>query len=115
MERFVAELADHGFTEKELFGMRLAVEEAVVNAVKHGNGYDPRKKVRVQYSVTPQQVLVAVEDEGPGFNPEEVPNPLEAENLERPSGRGLFLMRCYMTWVQYNQRGNAVTMCKNRC
>jgi serine/threonine-protein kinase RsbW len=114
MQQFVADLAAAGFTEKEAFGIRLAVEEAVINGIKHGNANDPQKQVRIQYSVTPQQVLVSIEDEGPGFNPDAVPNPLAIENLERPSGRGVFLMRCYMTWVQFNQRGNAVTMCKKK-
>jgi serine/threonine-protein kinase RsbW len=114
IERFVADLATAGFGEREIFGMRLAVEEAVINGIKHGHGGDPSKQVRIQYSVTPEQVLVAIEDEGPGFNPDAVPNPLAAENLERPSGRGVFLMRCYMTWVQFSERGNAVTMCKKR-
>ena len=60
--------------------------------------------------MTPDSVLAEVEDEGPGFKPEEVPDPLALENLERSSGRGLFLMRSYMTWVRHNERGNEVTM-----
>jgi serine/threonine-protein kinase RsbW len=114
IECFVADLAAAGFSEKEVFGIRLSVEEAVINGIKHGNGGDPSKQVRIEYSVSPQQVLVSIEDEGPGFNPEAVPDPLAAENLERPSGRGVFLMRCYMTWVQFNECGNRVTMRKNK-
>jgi len=114
IERFLADLAVAGFTDRDIFGMRLAVEEAVVNGIKHGNASDPNKQVCIQYSVTPQQVLVSIEDEGNGFDPDAVPNPLAFENLERPSGRGVFLMRCYMTWVQFNPRGNGVTMCKKR-
>jgi serine/threonine-protein kinase RsbW len=113
-EQFAADLATAGFPEKEIFGMRLAFEEALVNGIRHGNGGDPSKQVRVQYGVTPQQVLVSIEDEGPGFNPDAIPDPLAEENLDRPGGRGVYLMRCYMTWVQYNDRGNAVTMCKKR-
>jgi serine/threonine-protein kinase RsbW len=112
VERFVSELAEAGFCERDIFGMRLAVEEAIVNGIKHGHCGDPSKQVRLRYAVTRHQVLVAIEDEGPGFDPDAVPDPLSAENLERPSGRGVFLMRCYMTSVQYNVRGNAVVMCK---
>jgi serine/threonine-protein kinase RsbW len=114
IERFLTDLAAAGFSEKEIFAIRLSVEEAVINGLKHGNGGDETKEVRIDYKVTPQEVLVSIEDEGRGFNPDAVPNPLAAENLERPSGRGVFLMRCYMTWVQFNDRGNRVTMCKTR-
>jgi serine/threonine-protein kinase RsbW len=99
---------------RDAFAMRLALEEALVNAVKHGNGNDPAKSVRVSYRVTAQRVLTEVEDEGPGFDPGEVPDPTAPENLERSSGRGLFLMRSYMTWIRYNERGNRVALCKER-
>jgi serine/threonine-protein kinase RsbW len=113
-EQFAADLAKAGFSDKEAFGMRLAVEEAVVNGIKHGNGCDPRKQVHIQYRVSPEQILLMIEDEGPGFKPDELPDPRSDECLERPCGRGVFLMRHYMTWVQFNQRGNGVTMCKKR-
>jgi serine/threonine-protein kinase RsbW len=113
-EQFAAELVQAGFSDKEVFGLRLAVEEAVVNGIKHGNGGDPGKQVRVHYHVRPEQVLLMIEDEGPGFKPDELPDPRSDECLERPCGRGVFLMRFYMTWVQFNERGNSVTMCKKR-
>src|SRR5262249_47092972 len=81
-----AAMAAAGYTDKDVFGMRLALEEAIVNAVKHGHQGDATKEVQVRYRVTPQQVLVEVEDQGPGFDPSEVPDPLAPENLERPSG-----------------------------
>jgi serine/threonine-protein kinase RsbW len=114
IEGFMADLSAAGFSDKEVFGIRLSVEEAVINGIKHGNAGDQSKQVRIEYSVSSQQVLVSVEDEGFGFNPDAVPDPLAAENLERPCGRGVFLMRCYMTWVHFNERGNAVTMCKKK-
>jgi serine/threonine-protein kinase RsbW len=114
IEPFVADLAAAGFSEKEVFGIRLSVEEAIINGIKHGNAGDQSKQVRIEYNVSPQQVVVSIEDEGTGFNPDSVPDPLAAENLERPCGRGVFLMRCYMTWVQFNERGNAVKMCKKK-
>ncbi len=103
-----------GFGERELFGIRLALEEAIVNAVKHGNRNDPSKTVRVRYQVSETEFLVEVHDEGPGFDPESIADPLAPENLERPGGRGVFLMRNYMTWVSFNERGNCVTMGRRR-
>src|SRR5262249_33198506 len=102
------------YSPRDIFGLHLAVEEAVSNAVKHGHRNRPNQPVWVRYQVTPDQVLVEVEDQGPGFDPEQVPDPREPSNLERCSGRGLFLMRHYSTWVQYNERGNRVTLCKRR-
>jgi serine/threonine-protein kinase RsbW len=102
------------FPKKDLFGVRLAVEEALVNAVKHGNRGDPAKEARLRFHVNPEFALIEVEDEGAGFDPAQVPDPLAPENLERPSGRGLFLIRKYMTWMRHNERGNCVTMCKHR-
>jgi len=100
------------FTDKEVFGIRLALEEALVNAVKHGNKQDPTKTVHVRFQITSQHFLIEIRDEGRGFDPEAVPDPLDPENLERPGGRGVFLMRHYMSWVQYNETGNCVTLCK---
>jgi serine/threonine-protein kinase RsbW len=107
-------LTPHGYAERALFGIRLALEEAIVNAVRHGNRNDPAKSVRIRYQLNDQQFLIEIHDEGPGFDPEAVPDPLAPENLERPGGRGVFLMRHYMTWVSYNERGNCVTMCHRR-
>jgi serine/threonine-protein kinase RsbW len=114
ISRLLAELQPIGFNEKELFGIRLALEEALVNAVKHGNRQDPAKSVRVRYQITNREFLIEIEDEGRGFDPEAVPDPLNPDNLERPGGRGVFLMRHYMSWVQYNEIGNCVTLCKVR-
>jgi serine/threonine-protein kinase RsbW len=99
-----------GYTERELFGLRMALEEAVVNALKHGHRFDPAKKVRVRCRVDAAEVLAEVEDEGPGFYPGGVADPLADENLDRDCGRGLMLMRHYMSEVRYNDRGNCVTM-----
>jgi serine/threonine-protein kinase RsbW len=103
-----------GFTDKEQFAVRLSLEEAIVNAVKHGNDNDPRKQVTVTSEVTPRECSLRIEDEGPGFNPERIPDPLAPENLEQPGGRGVFLMRHYMTRVSFNERGNVVMLVKVR-
>jgi serine/threonine-protein kinase RsbW len=104
----------HQFAEREVFGIRLAVEEALVNAIKHGNQMDASRKVRVAFQVSWEKFEVLIADEGEGFDPCEVPDPTAPENLERPCGRGIMLMRHYMTTVTYNQRGNVVSMSKLR-
>jgi serine/threonine-protein kinase RsbW len=108
----LAECEKHHFTQDDIFAIKLALEEALVNAVKHGNGMDPTKMVRVQFHVTDQRADIAIEDEGHGFNPAELPDPLADENLERCCGRGILLMRAYMSSVVFNPAGNKVTMTK---
>lgn len=107
-----AALAAAAFGERDVFAVRLALTEALVNAIKHGNRLDPTKKVHIRYCVTPDRIDIRVADEGPGFCPEAVPDPTAPENLERPCGRGLLLMRHYMTEVNYTDSGRAVQMCK---
>jgi serine/threonine-protein kinase RsbW len=107
-------LAAAGFPDRDRFSVRLALEEAIVNAIKHGHQGDPNKEVRVAYAVAGCEFWVTVEDEGPGFKPDELPDPLAPENLERSCGRGVFLIGHYMTHVEYNERGNRVTMSKRR-
>ena len=114
LERLAAALAGVGYPTRDVFSVRLAVEEAIVNALKHGHQGDSSKEVRVASLVRPQQVLLVIEDEGLGFEPDELPDPLAPENLERACGRGVFLMRHYVTWVRFNDRGNCVTLCKRR-
>lgn len=107
-------LKTHLFGERDVFSIRLALEEAIVNAMKHGNQMDRAKKVRVAYHVSVERFDVLVADEGPGFDPADLPDPTAVENLERPCGRGVMLMRHYMTAVAYNDRGNSVSMSKLR-
>lgn len=99
-------------TEQEIFSVRLALEEALVNAIKHGNQMDRAKKVFIRHRMVDDRLEVQITDEGPGFDPADVPDPTDIENLDRPCGRGLMLMRHYMTQVDYNERGNSVSMMK---
>jgi serine/threonine-protein kinase RsbW len=108
-------LKDHQFSPHDVFSIKLALEEALVNAIKHGNQMDRSKAVRVAYRITADRFDVWVSDEGRGFDPDDVPDCTAAENLERPSGRGLMLMRHYMNEVDYNATGNVVYMSKRRC
>jgi serine/threonine-protein kinase RsbW len=111
-ERIEQLLQERQAHDHDIFSIRLALEEALVNAIKHGNQMDRAKKVQVSYRLLADRFEVAIVDEGEGFDPNDVPDPTAIENLERPCGRGLMLMRHYMSEVQYNARGNAVTMSK---
>jgi len=102
----------HRYSERDVFSIKLALEEALVNAIKHGNQMDRTKQVRISYSVEPDRFEVHITDEGSGFDPEDVPDPTAVENLERPCGRGLMLMRHYMSEVVFHPPGNSVRMCK---
>jgi serine/threonine-protein kinase RsbW len=107
-------LKSHGFDERDIFAIKLALEEALVNAIKHGNRMDRTKKISISYRICSDKFEIRIIDEGKGFNPKDVPDPLAAENLERPCGRGLLLMRHYMTEVVYDPPGNRLFMTKIR-
>lgn len=112
-ERIVQLCKAAGFPEKDLFAIRLCYEEAVTNALIHGNKRDPNKAVTVTVELQPDQVRLRVEDEGPGFDPSLVPDPTAPENLARPSGRGLLLMRHYMD-LRVHPPGNIVELVRVR-
>jgi serine/threonine-protein kinase RsbW len=93
----------------------LAVREGVANAIKHGNLENPDKRVEVECILTESQVIVRIEDEGDGFDPTDLPDPLKAENLLKPSGRGIFFMNQFMDEINYtfgSDGGTIVTMKK---
>src|SRR5437016_9153244 len=98
-------LRDGRFTDHDIFAIKLALEEALVNAIKHGNQLDRAKTVRVAFRVARDRFDVQITDEGVGFDPSDVPDPTAPENLERPCGRGLLLMRHYMSEVYYADQG----------
>ncbi len=112
-ERIIASMQEFGFSGRDLFVMRLAIEEAVVNAIKHGNKRDPNKRVFVRCQVDPQRVWLQIEDEGDGFVLSDVPDPTAEENLDKPSGRGIRLMESFLTSIAYNDKGNCVTLVKH--
>lgn len=103
-----------GYTDHDVFAIKLALEEALVNAIKHGNGMDPDKSVHVRYRIAPDRFDVRIADEGPGFDPAGVPDPTDPDFIERPCGRGLLLIRGFMSSVEYHGCGNVVTMSKVR-
>jgi len=113
-ERIIQHLEELRYDERDLFGIRLAIEEALVNAIKHGNQMDPTKTVRIICRIDARKVRIEIEDQGEGFQPEEVPDPTADENLERPCGRGIMLMRAFMSSIVYNEAGNRVVLEKHR-
>ncbi len=110
--RILKDLEQNGYDPDTVFAIKLALEEALTNAVKHGNGNDASKQIVVRYHISPARVLIMVRDEGPGFDLQAVPDPTADENLERPNGRGIMLMHAYMTSIHFNERGNEVWMLK---
>ena len=114
VRRIAEEMASLGYPDRDIFGVRLALEECLVNSIRHGHLCDPEKVVLIRFSVTDERVLLSIEDEGPGFDPSSIPDPTASENLGNPNGRGLFLMKKFMTWVHFNEPGNCVTLCKCR-
>ena len=114
LERIVGKIETLvAFSPKDVFGIRLALDEAIVNAIKHGNGFHPEKTVRVNCLIEDDFFRIEIEDQGSGFRLEDVPDPTEEENLERPCGRGIMLMRSFMSKVEYNPTGNTVLLEKH--
>jgi len=103
---------EFGFSEEARFSIRLAMEEAVVNAIKHGNRFDKDKKVTIRYGFNGRTFTLSVRDEGQGFDPGGVPDPTAPENITLPYGRGLMLMNAYMDRVEFSPAGNEVTLVK---
>jgi len=113
-ERIVEMLEALDYPARDVFGVRLALEEAIVNAIKHGNRMDLEKSVRIAWQVSSEKIRIEIEDEGPGFQPEEVPDPTEEANLEKPCGRGIMLMKAFLNVCAYNETGNQVVLEKHR-
>jgi serine/threonine-protein kinase RsbW len=109
-KRILEEVEKHHFNEEATFAIKLALEEALINAIKHGNKLDRTKKVRIQARVTDEEAEITIEDEGPGFERTSVPDPTTEENLERLHGRGILLMEAYMHIVTWSNRGRRVRM-----
>ncbi len=114
IEQLLTALAGAQWSEHEIFGIHLAVEEALVNAIRHGNGLDPKKLVSARFRLSRERLEVEITDEGNGFNPAKLPDPTADEHIEAPCGRGVLLMRNFMNRVEYNDRGNRVVMEKRR-
>jgi len=101
-----------GLIKPERSNLFIALDEAFVNAVKHGNKSDPTKLVRITAELSPNEASFTVEDEGEGFNVQEIPDPCDPANLFKTSGRGVLLIYNIMDEVEYNAQGNRVKMVK---
>ncbi len=113
-EQIVSGMEQRGFPPRDVFGVRLALEEALVNAIKHGNRMDPDKSVQIDWTLSEAGVRIVIEDEGEGFQVADVPDPTDDENLDKPGGRGIMLMRSFMSIVEYNESGNRLILEKRR-
>jgi serine/threonine-protein kinase RsbW len=113
-QQIMDEVKAAGFSDNAQFAIRLALDEALNNAISHGNQKVPDKTVTVDYRITDDEVRIHVTDQGTGFEPEQVPDPTLDEFLERPHGRGIMLMRAYMTQVAFENKGKTVSLVKTR-
>jgi serine/threonine-protein kinase RsbW len=101
-----------GLSREELFDTKLCLDEALINAVKHGNKFNPDLKIEVRIKVKDKTLSIEVKDQGKGFNFKEIPNPTREEHLQRNSGRGIFLIKQHMDKVKHFGCGNKIRMIK---
>ena len=106
-------LSPYKVDEHRLFDIKLCVEEAVRNAIVHGNKSDKKLHVKINYWIDAYRLNVEVEDEGPGFDPGLIPDPTKNSNIIKESGRGVCLIRKLMDSVRFNHKGNKISMVKN--
>lgn len=100
-----------GYPKASCFALRLAIEEAMSNAFRHGHrDLKPDADIEIAWDAAPDRITIVVEDQGPGFDPGTLPDPTAPENIEKASGRGLLLIRAYMSSIDFNDVGNRVTM-----
>jgi anti-sigma regulatory factor (Ser/Thr protein kinase) len=116
--QIIHELHEYELDKDAAFWIRLAIDEAVINAITHGHGDEiniPKSPVRIDYVIDAGTIAVRVTDTGYGFDPARVPDPTSEENLYTITGRGIFLMRKAMDSVTYNNIGNSVLMVRKLC
>jgi len=116
MDDVIATILKHmdnlGYADDTIRKMKITLTELIVNALEHGNKKDFSKKVTIGHIVDNNQTKISIMDEGSGFNPEDVPDPTLPENLIKDSGRGLFIVRCYVNEITFNKQGNRITIVK---
>jgi serine/threonine-protein kinase RsbW len=107
--------SEAGFDDDEVMRIAMAVREAAVNAVLHGNAYDPGKKVSLAFERIGENLVITIRDQGKGLDPDKIPDPLAPENLLKTSGRGIFLIRSFMDEVQISpsQTGTEIKLIKH--
>lgn len=114
MEEILEQMAAVGWAGRDFFAVQMALEESLANAIKHGNQCDEAKRVRVECKFSRKKFWLQVEDEGGGFAPAHVADCTSESGLEACCGRGMMLIHAYMDTVSHNDRGNLITMEKER-
>ncbi len=111
VEKLIDEIkTDHSIQEECYGNMLVAVTEAVNNAMQHGNKFDPEKKVNIVYEIDSDQISFVISDEGHGFDYLSLPDPTDPENLEKPTGRGVFLMKHLADQIIFSENGRVVEL-----
>lgn len=114
VEEFIQEIAAKlNIDEEIMYGIHLTVSEAATNAIVHANKSNPAKKVTLNIQLQGEILSIKIKDEGPGFDPEDIPDPTSPENLLKDSGRGLYLMRIYTDSMKYNITDNGTELVLN--
>ena len=114
LDDMLSQLEAQQWQQRDIFAVHLATEEALVNAIHHGNGSDARKRVHFVCLLGGDRIRIEITDEGRGFNPAALPDCTNGEHLHAPCGRGVMLMKAFMLRVEFNESGNGVTMEKER-
>lgn len=112
IKEILSKMKAQKFADDDLFAVHLGLEEAFINAVRHGNKFDPTKKVTITSKIEPDKTVVFLADEGDGFVPDSIPNPTLGDNIYKIGGRGLFLIRSFMDQTDFNKKGNCICMIK---
>jgi serine/threonine-protein kinase RsbW len=113
-DRIVQLMERFSYSVRDVFAVRLSFEEGLANAIKHGNQFDESKQVRVSCRIDDTKLRVEIQDQGAGFDPGEVPDPTQEEFIERPTGRGLLLMRVYMNLCEFADGGRCLILERDR-
>jgi serine/threonine-protein kinase RsbW len=115
LEEVLDQLKAQRWVPRDIFAVHLAMHEALVNAITHGNQLAADKCVQVSCRMSPNLVRIEITDEGNGFDPVSVPDPTDPDRLESPTGRGVMLIKAFMSRVEFNEKGNQVLLEKRRC
>ena len=114
IELLLKQLQSANWSNKDVFGIHMAMEEAIMNAIRHGNQCASDKQVHVLIALSADQFYAKITDQGDGFDPDSVPDPTLDENINKTCGRGVTLMRNFVDEVNYNQKGNSVERKKSK-
>jgi serine/threonine-protein kinase RsbW len=114
LDEMLVQLEARQWRQRDIFAVHLATEEALINAIHHGNACDAGKSVHFTCLLGGDRIRIEITDEGRGFDPSALPDPTNGEYLHAPCGRGVMLMKAFMSRVEFNALGNGVTMEKER-